>query len=387
MNQVGHVHTHHRALTRGTDQVRVEWLRTPEPRLGELLIAPLVVGLCGTDLQMLRGLRDDPAPVIGHEGLARVVTAPGDTAEALPVGTFVTVNPTHPTDPSFLLGHNVNGLFQERTLIPAAAVEAGLVQRVPALTTIDMFALLEPLAAVRYSMELLEPLAPKSLVVFGDGAVGHLAVRAAARWLPSVKRTVLVHHTDLGLVWSQSQPSSAYTLLGPEPDREALLTTAGPGRTAAILATPRTATLQCLETALRHLPTGTVIDLFGGMPKHVWTPLLPDTDLNSVRAANQGGQPTPGALVDRRTVQGKQVWLTGHRGVANRHLLDATEELLHAPDRYRSLITHVTDLDGAATIMNKLRTDTERAEYGRRVIKLAVRVAPISELTWETRCP
>jgi threonine dehydrogenase-like Zn-dependent dehydrogenase len=374
----------HRALVRRAGGVAVERLPTPEPGPGEVLLAPVLAGLCGTDLQMLRGLREDPAPVIGHEGVARVVATGGDTPRELTAGTLVTVNPTHPTDPSFLLGHNVDGFLQERTLVPATAVGAGLVQPVPPLPDTALFALLEPLAAVRYSLELLAPAAPANLLVYGDGVIGHLAVRAAPHRLPSVARTVLVHHTRAGLAWSRSQPFPADVLLGPDPDGAAVRAALGDGRTAVILATPRNATLACLEAALRHLPEGTVADLFGGLPPGARTPLLPGTDLAAVRSANQGGHPYPGRTATTDTALGTRVGLTGHRGVANRHLLDAVAELRDAPGRYRGLVTHTTDLDGAALVMNRLREDTGRTERGRRLVKLAVRVVPSSEPSLET---
>lgn len=375
----------HRALVRRPDRVAVEWIATPDPRPGELLIAPVLAGLCGTDIQMLRGLRNDPAPVIGHEGVARVVATCGDTPEELAVGTLITVNPTHPTDPSFLLGHNVNGFLQERMLIPATAVEAGLVQPVPPLPHAELFALLEPLAAVRYAMELLEPTAPENLLVYGDGVVGHLAVRAASRWLASAKQTVMVHHTEAGLAWSRSQPFSADVLLGPGSDEEAVRFAASDRRTAVIIATPRTATVRCLEAALRHLPEDTIIDLFGGLPTDARTSLLPGSDLNTIRAANQGGCPDPGRIATPDTALGFRTRLTGHRGVANRHLFNAVEELSRTPQRYRGLVTHTAGLDDAARIMDRLRKNTGRTEQGRRLVKLAVRIAPASELLLETR--
>ncbi|GAA3083825.1 alcohol dehydrogenase catalytic domain-containing protein [Streptomyces roseofulvus] len=59
----------------------------PDPAPGEVLVAPLRVGLCGTDLELLHGtatyVRDGRAPyphVFGHEWVGRVVAvAPGAT--------------------------------------------------------------------------------------------------------------------------------------------------------------------------------------------------------------------------------------------------------------------------------------------------------------------
>ncbi|POM23643.1 L-threonine 3-dehydrogenase [Actinomadura rubteroloni] len=203
----------HRAIVRSGGGVSVVPRPTPSPGPGELSVATLYAGLCGTDLQMLRGLRDDPAPVIGHEGVGRVAAVGPGVPDALAPGTLVTVNPTHPHDPGFLLGHNVDGLFQERTLLPASAVAGGMVLPLPASTDVTLAPLLEPLAVARYALEELRAFAPRTLLVVGDGVVGHLAVRAARPVLGADVRVVLVHRTESGRVFSLRSPHPADALL------------------------------------------------------------------------------------------------------------------------------------------------------------------------------
>ncbi|MEE1756453.1 alcohol dehydrogenase catalytic domain-containing protein [Streptomyces sp. SP18CS02] len=371
----------HRALVREPGGVRTRLRPTPVPGPGELLVATGVAGLCGTDLQMLRGLRDDPAPVIGHEGIARVVAA--GAGAGLRPGTEVVVNPTHRTDPSFLLGHNVDGLLQERTLIPATAVSGGLVVPLARIPDPVLGALLEPLAAVRYALALLATGQPRTLVVYGDGTVGRLAVRAARRWLGSHVRTVLVHHTRDGLEWSaRHRAHGADVLLGGEGDKRMPL---GEGPVAALIATPRDGTPAALDAALRLGARELTVDLFGGLPPDAVSPLLPGADLARIRAANCAGHPRPYAFATATTTEGAHVRLTGHRGVGNEHLRDAAAELCRAPETYRELVTHVVGLDEAARIMNQLAGSRERTVDGRRLIKLAVRVAPESPSPLENR--
>ncbi|EUA92746.1 cyclitol dehydrogenase domain protein [Mycobacterium ulcerans str. Harvey] len=63
----------YRALVRrpagpdGCSLVDVAVLDTPALEPGDLLLAPLVAGICGTDWQILRGDRPDDSPVLGHE--------------------------------------------------------------------------------------------------------------------------------------------------------------------------------------------------------------------------------------------------------------------------------------------------------------------------------
>jgi threonine dehydrogenase-like Zn-dependent dehydrogenase len=352
----------HRAIVRADGALSVAPRPTVTPGPGELSVATVYAGLCGTDIQILRGLRDDPAAVIGHEGIARVAAAGTGVPAGLAPGTLVAVNPTHPTDPGFLLGHNVDGLLQERTLLPATAVSGGMVLALPETTDVTMAPLLEPLAVVRYALGELKAFAPATLLVVGDGVIGHLAVRAAGRWLGEGVRVALVHHTKRGLAFSEANSCPADLLL--DELSGAVLT----GPVAALLATPRDATVAALESVLAA--GAEIVDIVGGLPPSASTPRLPGVDLTAVRAANCGGTPDPARI----TAAGR-VRLFGHRGVANRHLLDAAAELAGHPGRYRDLMTHETDLDGAVRVMRTLARSHERTVDDRRLIKLSVRIA------------
>ncbi|MEU1229664.1 alcohol dehydrogenase catalytic domain-containing protein [Streptomyces sp. NPDC005828] len=364
----------HRALVREAGKVHLRLRPTPYPSPGELLVTTPVAGLCGTDIQMLRGLRDDPAPVIGHEGVARVVAAGPGVPASLAPGTPVVVNPTHGDDPSFLLGHNVDGLLQEFTLIPATAVRGGLVVPLEQVPDAELGTLVEPLAAVRYALGLLAAARPRTLVVYGDGNIGQLAVRAARGLLGTGVRVLLVHHTPEGRRWSERHPVAGTEAVGGEAPGG--LPPLGDGPTAALLATPRDGTLDALASALRLGGGDLTVDLFGGLPPGAASALLPGVDLAAVRAANCAGRPVPAVFTEATTAEGRRVRLTGHRGVGNGHLLEAAAELRHHPELYRDLVTHVVEPAEAARIMNGLAAGRRRTVDGNRLLKLAVRFAP-----------
>jgi threonine dehydrogenase-like Zn-dependent dehydrogenase/predicted NBD/HSP70 family sugar kinase len=392
----------HRAIERVGAKVAVRRRPTPAADAGGLLLAPVVAGLCGTDLQMLRGLRDDPAPVIGHEGVTRVVAAGAKVPAAFAPGALVVVNPTDPDDPGFLLGHTVDGLLQERVAIPAEALDAGLVLSFPDALDPLLAALLEPLAAVAYAFELLSSRTRPActLVVCGDGTIGHLAIRAAARWLHPEVHTAMVHHTSTGAAWSAASDHPPDVIVQPGQDLAAALGASVTGRgrcvVAALLATPRDATLACLELVLDAVdaltqvrgsapsagagpraaePVELDIDLLGGVPPASHSTRLPGVDLAAVRARNCGGRPATPDLVSAVTEAGARVRIGGQRGVAAHHLRSAAAELLREPARYRELITHVVGLDEAARIMRQLASGSDRMVDGRRLIKLAVRIS------------
>ncbi|WP_239396430.1 alcohol dehydrogenase catalytic domain-containing protein [Frankia sp. CiP3] len=361
----------HRVILRANDTVSVLRQPTVPPAAGELSVATAVAGLCGTDVQMLRGLRDDPAPVIGHEGIATVVAAGLGVGPELMPGTLVAVNPTHPTDSRFLLGHNVNGLLQERTLLPETAVSGGLVLPLPPGTDVALGPLLEPLAVVCYSFGVLRAVRPRTLLVVGDGTVGHLAVRAARRLLGEHVRTVLVHHTAAGRAFSATAAHRADMLL----DAGGLAELRCPGeRVAALLCTPRDATVEALEAVLGIGADVLTVDVIGGLPTGAGTPLLPGADLVAIRAANCAGLPQPAETATLTTSDGQEVTVFGHRGVANLHLVESAGELAADPYRYGDLVTHVVDLESAARIMAQLARSRARTVGGRRLIKLGVRV-------------
>lgn len=362
----------HRAVVRAQGTIAVLDRPTPVPGEHEILVAPTFAGLCGTDIQMLRGLRADPSPVIGHEGVARVVAAGYSVSRDLAPGTLVCVNPTHPGDPDFLLGHNVDGLLQERVLIAGSAVRDGLVLPLSTADSTELAALLEPLAVVHYALGLLAEHQPQTLVVFGDGIVGHLAVRAATN-----TRIIHLHHTGAGLDWSREHAvPGVHRVLHDVDGARLLADLPADERVAVLLATPRDATLCCLDTALRGLRGDVTIDLLGGLPPGAASSLLPGADLVGIRAANCAGVPDPARRFTVPKADKGSVRLLGHRGVANRHLRTAATELAEHPERYRDLVTHVVDLDEAAHVMRHLAGSRDRTVHGRRLIKLAVRIAP-----------
>jgi 2-epi-valiolone-7-phosphate 1-reductase len=363
----------HRAIVRTGRNIALAERPTTPPGPGELSLAPETAGLCGTDLQILRGLRDETAAVLGHEGVARVAAAGPGVDPALAPGTRVIVNPTHPDDPSFLLGHNVDGLMQERTLIPASAVGGGLVLALPAGFDPHLGPLVEPLAVVRYALAALERYAPDTLLVVGDGVIGHLSVRAAARWLGPRVRTILVHHTPHGEAFSAAAPLPADVCA-----RLADLPLLGldRGRVAVILATPRTGTLDALDAVIGAVTAELTIDVIGGLPAAAVSPLLPGVEPAAVRSVNCGGVPDPARVETVRTVTGRQLRLLGHRGVGNGHLHESVSELGADPARYGDLITHRADLSSAAGLLQSLAASPSRIVDGRRLIKLSIVVDP-----------
>lgn len=360
----------HFAIVRGEDEIALRPRATPSAEPGGLLVAPLVAGLCGTDLQILRGERSDPAQVLGHEGVARVLTAGAGAPAGLSTGTHVIINPTHPDDPSLLLGHLQDGLFQEAVAIPAAMVSAGLVQPLPADLPARLAPLIEPLACVLYAFELMRrKVRPGPLILYGDGIVGHLALMAAPAHLPSADSVTLVHHSREGLRWSRAHGLNAHRhLVFGDATREP-----NAGYAAALLATPRRASLACLTDAVPRMAEHGVIDLLGGLPARARLNALPDIpDLAAIRHGNCGGLPTTGRYWAAFSGRGLPLLLFGHRGVPNRLLHAAVLELAAQAERYQPLVTHLLSLPEAACLLDQLRRAPQRHCHNQRFLKVGI---------------
>ncbi|WP_028477052.1 alcohol dehydrogenase catalytic domain-containing protein [Nocardia sp. CNY236] len=358
--------TTHRAILRHGATCVLADRPTPEPADGELTVAPERVSLCGTDIQILRGDRDDPSPIVGHEGAARIVGI-GPGADDFAIGDRVVINPTHPSDPSFLLGHNVEGLFQERVVIGASAVASGLVGKLPHDLSPERATLVEPFAVVRYALGCLAASRPDTLVVHGDGLIGNLAAVLAPHYLAPGIRIAVVHRTAHGLRWTRTNiPAAANVLSG----RDDLAAHTG-DRVAVLVATHRAGTVPAIEDVLGQLGSRVVaLHLLGGLAPDARSAQLPGVDLPGVRQANTGGPWPPASVtVDTGT---HRLTLTGNRGTATAQLTAAAEALRRWDDSVDMLLTHIVGMVEGVRYINEIITTRTRIIGGELVMRLVV---------------
>ncbi|WP_425433558.1 alcohol dehydrogenase catalytic domain-containing protein [Kineococcus xinjiangensis] len=373
------------------DTCALQHVPTPTPGPGEVVIAAEMVSLCGTDIQILRGMRDDPSPIVGHEGLARVA-AVGEGVENLAIGQRVMVNPTAPDDPSFLLGHNVEGLFQERTLLPASAVTAGQIvsvgaHRDPKTTTgngtdtvssteADLDAglgtLVEPLAVVRYALACLTRQQVTHLVVLGGGLIGLLAALVARRTFGPAMSITVVHHNDDVRAWAQRA-------LGPglhhvdDRDADTHLQHAVDAPCAVLAAGYRDATVTSIDTAATLLRDRLrAVHAVGGVAAGDRSAVFPSLDLAAARAANTGAPWPPRVSEEIPKGAATPVHFTGNRGVSNDMLQAAFDELRRHGADYARLLTHRVGMAEGVALINTICRDKQRVVNGSPVIRLVV---------------
>jgi threonine dehydrogenase-like Zn-dependent dehydrogenase len=318
----------------------------------ETQLRVLRAGLCGTDVQIATGRRPDVASILGHEGIAVPLDAEGGA---------VVFNPVHAVDQDQILGHSYDGLFQDVVTVRRSERGGPDLCSVDPELTADLAPLIEPLATVLYSHELLAAGgAPWSLAVIGAGTTAVLHALVAAEQGVEVH---LVHRRAERGAWLYERllTSGAALHAGlPEAGARIRAARGGAAVDAAVICMPRAGAPAALEQALGCVCDGGVVNLFGGFRPGDRHPLLPIVDLGAVRRANVRGLPRPAAYVAAEAVGGAAVRLTGQRGTSVAHLLEAQRRLVAAPDVFAPVVTAVVSLEGLAGELRALGADGDR---------------------------
>lgn len=320
----------------------------------DLLLAVETAGLCGTDIQVVRGMRSETATVLGHEASCTVLGVGQRWVGRYAVGDRVMVNPTARADPGFLLGHSVDGVMASRLLVSGRAVELGQVVPLPGGLDPVLGVLVEPLACALYSWSIVGPGRPERLVVIGDGTVGRLVAWLASRELGR-DAVVIARRADM------EDHSARVRVLG-----------SMDGRSGVVVATPRDSTAGCLLAALQHTGDGSIVDVVGGLDPGS-DPVL--RRIVDVRAQNVCGHPRVPRVLDLELgppEPSRRIQVTGHRGVSPEHVALAAELLLTHGEDLRTLITHEVTPAEAVAVLNDLATTGNRELAGRRILKLVI---------------
>jgi len=295
-----------------------------------IVIRMLAAAVCGTDLAILSGARPDRAEVIGHEGVGIVVYAPRNSG--VPIGARVIINPVHRKHPEIVIGHSCEGIFRGLFCIDAAnAAEGSSLVLCPGDCSLGdaELAIAEPLASVLYSLELLrEQCGTSSLLIRGSGTVGILAGKLWSKLTGS--SAILVSQSEAHARWLRESvrwPANVRVCSGTELTGAMRERSAEPAFKAAILCCSRESAPEGLRLLLDVLPEGATIDLMAGFPAEYREARLGGASLDSIRWNNSCGVSAapPTSIVDRSS--GKTIQLIGHRGTAERHILQSVELL------------------------------------------------------------
>ncbi len=359
-------------------QVRIERVPTRRPQAGEVLVAPLRVGICGSDLDLLRGTRPLGTRILGHEGVAQVVDA-GPGASQFSIGQLVTFLPNNPDQPADTLGVSTEGLYQQYLVVSRPALERGMVVPFDPEIPLVCGALLEPFATVLYGQSLLQRVGtPESMVVVGAGPIGLLNVLYARR--QGCARIFLADTSPARLEWAVQRgiiAEAEVLLSAPELADTLLERTAGQGADAAYVCTPRSATRAVLAQALGYVREDGAISLSAGTDTAEELPELPGVDLDGIRRANVCGLGHEvKACVTR---DGKRLWLTGHSGASASYLAQAARILRQDAATYAGIISHVVAYRAAPRVFAHLLADQPRTIAGAPRVKVIIDFTQESE--------
>ncbi|MEW2357173.1 alcohol dehydrogenase catalytic domain-containing protein [Spirillospora sp. NPDC029432] len=240
----------------------------PAPGPDEVLLAPVRIGICGSDVHVLRKVHPFIAPpvVTGHECAARVLAAGAAVTSCAP-GDLVVVNPlyscgtcpacrrgaTNLCSHAKVMGFALPGLARDRVV-----VEGRFCHRVPPGIPPRLAALTEPLAVGRHAVGRA-PVNLGRVLIVGGGPVG-LAVLLAARHAEHVtlvepvrsKRDLAAALGATRVITPDETPpevDTAFDCVAAAPTLATAAAATVPGGTIVVVGVPRSAT----ELALPRL--------------------------------------------------------------------------------------------------------------------------------------
>lgn len=180
-------------------QTRVELIETADLAIGpnEVLVAPLVTGVCGTDLEIIDG-KIDPAfvdypIVLGHEWIGRVIKV-GSNVKSIDVGSRGVAEGIIPCGIcSECIEANTNrcttydevGFTRPGAAAEQIVVRADLFHLIANSVTDESAALVEPAAVVTQGLMKAEPKKGSKVLVMGDGTIALIAAKLVRTWQPS----------------------------------------------------------------------------------------------------------------------------------------------------------------------------------------------------------
>ncbi|MCY7418203.1 MAG: alcohol dehydrogenase catalytic domain-containing protein, partial [Chloroflexi bacterium] len=173
----------------GIGDLHLEQRPVPEPGAGEVRIAPLAVGICGTDARILEGAyHARPGAILGHEIAGRIV-ALGSGVTNVREGDLVSVEPhlycgacrycrlgwEHLCPDKRAFGVHLDGGMAASVVVPAR-----LAYVVPDGVDPAVACMAEPVGCAIHGMDRLAPLSGLPLLIIGGGPAG-LVLLALAR--------------------------------------------------------------------------------------------------------------------------------------------------------------------------------------------------------------
>lgn len=166
----------------------IKEVELPRPKEDEVLIKIKAVGICGTDVPILKGIREVPIPLIpGHEFAGDIVEV-GSKVKDFKVGDRVTpaivIGCGHCyfcrkgletlCDNIVETGIHVDGAFAEYVTVPEKVVH-----KLPENMTYEQGASIDPIASAYHPVKMASIGSEDIVVVFGPGPIGLYTIQIA----------------------------------------------------------------------------------------------------------------------------------------------------------------------------------------------------------------
>ena len=255
---------------RGPGHVDIEDTERPRARGGEIVVEMEACGLCGSDLEKIRGSYTAAPPVIGHEAVG-VVADVGSGVSGIrrgsrvfphhhvPCGECATCRGGSPTMcPDYRSTNLEPGGFAEFFRVPRWNVAHGGVLRLPPAVDFERGTFIEPLACAIRALDRARVRA-RSAIVLGAGPMGLLSLQLLR--LRGVRR---VFASEVSPVRSKAARTlGAAAVWNPKSEdlvAAAKKETRGAGVDLAVVATGH---VPAIEQGLRAVRAGGVVLLLG----------------------------------------------------------------------------------------------------------------------------
>lgn len=321
------------AIYKGIGEMSVEEIAKPQVEPGTVLVKVKACAICGGDLRTFRHghAAIKPPIVLGHEIAGEIVEVAEDVKN-YSVGERVIVAPAIGcASCSYCLSgwqnmcynrktiaHHYNGGFAEYVLIPAGAIRAGNINRIPKEVSYLEASLAEPLACVLNAQEVMNIQLGDSVAIIGAGPIGCMHAEVARG--RGAGKVFLINRSPKRLEEAKQFGYDAYIDLSTTDGVKAVMDlTDGLGANVVIV-TAGSAEAQNMGIAMAS-KMGKVC-LFAGLPKN---------------------QPT--IEMDANHVHYKQIAVYGAFSSAPRHNALALEMIRSGKVSAKKLLTHVVSLD------------------------------------------
>ncbi len=267
------------AVYRGKESISIEEVADPKLAAGELLIEVEACTVCGVDLRTYRhgDAKITPPRILGHEFSGRVAasTAP-DAGVALGdrVVMYIVIacnrcvycqdGRANLCVQRTTMSYHHDGAFARYVRIPAAAVAARQVYRVPEAIAPEHAALCEPLGCVLNAHGRLNVGFRDTVVVIGAGPIG--VMHALAARLRGARQVIMVETSPERLEMAKRFPIDAVVHNDGSGGHlaEVQRLTNGMGPSVVIVAC---GVAQAQADALEMAGKGGRVEFFGGLPK------------------------------------------------------------------------------------------------------------------------